>query len=103
MKNTKTKPRSDIAIHIGNKLKEYRNAKGITQESLANALSVTRVQIHNIETGLTRTTVDKIYVICQIVGCSPSDLFPPIDTNAFVIEEVTVMVPQTKIIIKQKT
>ncbi|MBU5613914.1 helix-turn-helix domain-containing protein [Geomonas azotofigens] len=48
---------------IGEKLKEFRKCKGLTQLQLAGKIDVTFQQIQNYETGASRLNTDKLQAI----------------------------------------
>ena len=51
------------SINIGNKIREFRKKKGITQEALANALNVSPQAVSKWESGLTYPDMTMIPVI----------------------------------------
>ena len=44
-----------MEMNIGNKIRELRKKKGITQEQLASALSITSQAVSKWETGVSQT------------------------------------------------
>lgn len=81
----------EISIQIGKKLTELRKAAKITQNDMANYIGLSRPQYVNIEKGKSRTTVDSLYYLCCALGCSVSDVFPPIKKAKTKITTKTVM------------
>ena len=55
-----------ISMTIGEKIKEERNKKGLTQENLANLLEVTRQSVQKWETGQNQPDTDKIVRLSYI-------------------------------------
>lgn len=49
-----------------NRLKELRKEKGLTQADLAELLEVTKVTIHNWETGVSSIKTDRLKKLCEI-------------------------------------
>ena len=55
---------------IARRLKEVREAKGVSQETLAKSLDVTQGLVSQYESGLIPMTLDTILDVCDILGCS---------------------------------
>jgi transcriptional regulator with XRE-family HTH domain len=64
---------------FGERLKEIRKAKKITQEELVRKTGFDLSQIGRIERGLINTSLSHILKIAECLGVSPSELlvFPP--------------------------
>lgn len=62
-------------INIGNKIREFRKKKGITQEALANALNVSPQAVSKWESGLTYPDMTMIPVIAGYFEISLDVLF----------------------------
>lgn len=60
---------------IGEKLREYRKLRGMTQEQLAEAIDVTFQQIQKYESGHTRLNTDKLQAVVQALDIPVSALF----------------------------
>lgn len=60
---------------IGKNIKALREAKGITQDALAEALFVTRQTVSNYENGRTRPDVDMLLRIAQVLDTEVSRLY----------------------------
>ena len=57
------------------KIEEMRLKKGITQEELAEELSVDRSTIAKWETGAANPRTDKIPTLAKVLGCEIKELF----------------------------
>ena len=57
------------------RIKHFREKKNISQESLADQLSVDRTTITKWETGAAMPRADKLPEIARVLGCEVSDLF----------------------------
>ena len=55
---------------IGAKIKEQREAKGWSQKQLADAIDTHTQRIPGIESGKTNTTIDRLILICNVIGLS---------------------------------
>ncbi|MFZ5944411.1 MAG: helix-turn-helix transcriptional regulator [Bacillota bacterium] len=56
-------------------IKQLRQEKGLTQETLAKELNITLRHFQNIENGKTTPSVIIGLKIAKILGCDPYDLF----------------------------
>lgn len=57
------------------KLKEIRLKKGMTQTDFANLLNISRVNYHHFESGRSQPNAKQILKFCEILRCTPNDLF----------------------------
>jgi len=62
-------------VDIGNKIKEMRIEKGLTQEELADRSELTKGFISQIERDLTSPSVDSLLDILEALGTEPSHFF----------------------------
>ncbi len=65
-----------ILIKFGEKLRRMRKSKGISQEKLAEIISMDRTYIGLIERGERNPTVRSLYKIAKALKVSASDLLP---------------------------
>ena len=63
-----------MKYEIGNRIRKYRKESGLTQEQLADKISVTKNRVSNWEQGINRPDADIIGNICRALNVSPSDL-----------------------------
>jgi len=69
-------------MKLGNNLKRYRfEHDGITQQTLANAVGVTRLTIHSIETGKFIPSTFLALKLARFFGKRVEDLFYILDDN----------------------
>ena len=62
-------------VEIGNKLKELRNAMGLTQEELAIALGLSRVNYTRYETNKVRPDFETLIALVDFFDISLDELF----------------------------
>lgn len=62
-------------IEIGNKIKELRNQKGLTQEELADRCELSKGFISQLENDLTSPSIATLVDILQCLGTSLKDFF----------------------------
>ena len=60
---------------LKNRIREYRQLRGMTQQELADAVSVTRQTIVAIERGDYNPTVRLCIEICKVLGKTLDELF----------------------------
>lgn len=63
-----------MKYNIGNRIRKYREAKGISQIQLADLIGVSNSRISNWEQGLNRPDADILASLCQALEVSPSEL-----------------------------
>ncbi len=57
------------------RIKALREAKGLTQEQLADLVGVAAPTIQRIEAGERNKSFERIYKIAEALGCGPGELF----------------------------
>jgi transcriptional regulator with XRE-family HTH domain len=68
--------RDDKAIkRFGEKLREIRQSKNISQEQLAYACGLEYSQINRIELGKVNTSISHVTLLAKHLGVKPSELF----------------------------
>lgn len=81
---------------IGDKIKQQRKQKRLTQEELSEKLHVSRQTISKWETGLVTPDVDNIIQLCQIFEISTDELLTNssnyISKKAFIIDIITMAI-----------
>ena len=63
-------------VETGERIRERRVFLGISQETLAEAVGVTRNSISRYENGQTEMKLDVLYKICDFLKITPSDISP---------------------------
>lgn len=61
---------------MGEKIREYRERKGMTQRDLAASIGVDASAVSLWESGKTAPTANNIVKLASILGVTPGDLFP---------------------------
>lgn len=62
--------------HIGEVIFERRKRLGLRQGELAQAASLTRTSVTNLESGRQRISLHKLYEICAFLGLNPCAVIP---------------------------
>ena len=65
----------DIKVQIGERIKELRDAKKLSQQDLANAADMERTFITHIETGKRNISVDTLQKVLEALEISFKDFF----------------------------
>lgn len=60
--------------NVGTNIRKFREAKGATQENMAEALNMTRQAVSNWECGKTEPDIDTLHRISQYLGVSIEEL-----------------------------
>lgn len=79
-----------IDIHVGNRLREARKAKGISQDRLAIQIEhpVTFQQIQKYERGSNRLAASKLWEFAEALNVPPAFFFPSSEAH---IQEVDLL------------
>jgi transcriptional regulator with XRE-family HTH domain len=64
------------------RLREIREAKGLTVEQLADAVGMSKSYLSEIETGKKTVNARRIEAFAKVLGCRPSDLLADRDLSA---------------------
>lgn len=82
-------------MNLGERLYELRRAKGLSQEEVAERLSVTRQTVSKWETGQTTPDFDKVLPLCNLYDISTEELFTghPLPETTAATETVPSAVP----------
>lgn len=68
--------KDDLALYVGEKIKQLRLSRGMTQEDLAELLDTTKQSIGRYENGTRKISQDLIFELADIFKCSINDFFP---------------------------
>ena len=64
----------DIRVLFGKNLRRFRLQAGLSQEAVAERMSVDRAHVSSMERGLQNVTLLTIWEAAQAVTCAPADL-----------------------------
>lgn len=68
--------RNEKLVAFGQRVREIRKSKGLSQEGMAALAGVDRSYMGHIERGEKNITLTKIYQISDALGIEVADLFP---------------------------
>ncbi len=66
---------TQVQKHFGDRVRELRKQKGLSQESLALACDLDRTYIGGVERGERNTSLFNIYKIAEALGVKAKELF----------------------------
>lgn len=66
-----------MSVEIGQRLRDVRNAAGLSQSELGEQIGVTFQQIQKYEKGVNRVSVPKLIQICKVLDCAPTVFLDP--------------------------
>lgn len=73
---------------IGDRLREFRKQRGLTQEQLSEKIGVTFQQIQQYENGSSRLNSDRLQQIAMALGIPIGSLFDDSDERALTEDEM---------------
>ena len=73
--NSQKLNKKEFQIAVGNRIRQIREAKNISQTELGNLCDIERTNMNRIEAGNTNPTSFTLYVIAQKLGIDLSELF----------------------------
>lgn len=76
-----------IDIHVGGRLRQLRNYRGLTQEQLAGAVGVTFQQVQKYERGTNRVGASRLFDFSKVLGVSVASFFEGMSTPALSVNE----------------
>jgi transcriptional regulator with XRE-family HTH domain len=65
----------DVKKKFGEKVRELRMNKGISQEKLAELADLHRTYITSVELGKRNVSIENIYKLAHALGCNVTELF----------------------------
>ncbi|MCT1575656.1 helix-turn-helix domain-containing protein [Oceanobacillus kimchii] len=72
---------NELAVYVGNKIREFRKSKKMTQKELGEKIGVKHNTVSNYETGIVSPEQDMLFAISRVLGIRVDDLFPSGDSK----------------------
>lgn len=66
--------------YIGTAIRRNREARGMTQAQLAEAVGMLRTSVVNLEAGRQRAPLHTLYPVCAVLGIEATALLPSVHT-----------------------
>lgn len=63
-----------VKYEIGNRIRKYRELRGMSQKELAERIGVSNSRVSNWEQGINRPDADILAQLCRVLNVSPSEL-----------------------------
>ena len=76
-----TKTQHPVDIHVGNKLRQMRRLRGMTQSELAAPLGIKFQQIQKFEVGKNRISASRIYEFSEVLRVPVDYFYADLDVN----------------------
>lgn len=70
-----------VDIHVGQRVRDKRNERGLSQTEVANALGVTFQQVQKYERGTNRVGASRLYDLAQILGVQVEYFFEGLENQ----------------------
>jgi transcriptional regulator with XRE-family HTH domain len=67
---------NDVTVRFGNRLREVRKDKGLTQEKLAEIAQLSRNYVNDVERGRRNVTIVTVESLARALGVRMADLMP---------------------------
>lgn len=82
----------DYIFNYGERLRDLRRERGLTQEEVALRADITTSYYGQIERGSANPSVALLEKICAVMGISISDIFTDADTNPLNIDALSMQI-----------
>ena len=73
---------NNVDVHVGRKIRLFRQQAKISQDELARLIGVTRQQLHKYEQGTNRVGASRLWLISSILSVEVKLFFEDIETSA---------------------
>ena len=64
-----------IDVRVGERIREIRKSKGITQKDVAKHIGVRFQQVQKYECAINRISASKLFMVAELLGVKVGDLF----------------------------
>lgn len=61
--------------HVGNRIREKRQERGVTQQELSRALGISYQQVQKYENGANRVSAGRLYILAEALGTTVDVFF----------------------------
>lgn len=78
----------DLRKYIGEKIREFRLASGMTLEDLAEKLDTTKQSVSRYENGDRQANQDILFMLADIFNKRVDDFFPPIERDQPILDRL---------------
>ena len=74
MTDARRERRESDRIRLGSHVRSLREARGLTQQDVADALGLTRVTINRFEAGATDLAASRLFLLAELLQVEPGRL-----------------------------
>tara|TARA_R110001599_G_scaffold213875_3_gene411691 strand:- start:4368 stop:4574 length:207 start_codon:yes stop_codon:yes gene_type:complete len=67
---------NELAKSFGENFKGKRKEVGLSQDEVSLLSGIDRSYVGRIERGEVNISLEKVYLLAKVIGCSPKDLLP---------------------------
>lgn len=67
--------KSKVDAHVGQRIRELRSLRGISQEKLGQRIGIKFQQVQRYEAGKNRVSASKLFEIADVLSVEPADFF----------------------------
>lgn len=92
---------SDISIFFGNRIRELRKTKRLSQEEVAYRASISPTYLGQIERANKNPTLDTMFQIASALDTTISDLLRPNNSVSPVVSDTNVTIDKVTILLEQ--
>lgn len=75
MSKLKNTERHLVDVFVGDRIKHFRGLRGITQKQLGEKVGVRFQQVQKYETGMSRISASRLYLVCEAFGITIPEFF----------------------------
>lgn len=72
-----------VDIHVGQRIKEIRTVRGLTQSNVAEQLGISFQQLQKYETGANRVSASRMFELSKLLKVSPSFFFEGLEGESY--------------------
>ena len=72
---------TEIDVHVGQKVRQFRTLSGWSQTRLGDELGLTFQQVQKYERGTNRISAGRIWVLAEMFGVQPNSFFEGLNTD----------------------
>jgi transcriptional regulator with XRE-family HTH domain len=81
--NGRIKMPHPVDIHVGQRIKEIRTVRGLTQSNVAEQLGISFQQLQKYETGANRVSASRMFELSKLLKVSPSFFFEGLEGESY--------------------
>lgn len=72
-----------VDIHVGQRIKEIRTVRGLTQSNVADHLGISFQQLQKYETGANRVSASRMFELSKLLNITPAFFFEGLEGHSY--------------------